>query len=307
MTAPRTVARRLPLGPGVYRFRDVAGKVLYIGRARNLRRRVQSYWTHVGDRPGLTTMVRRIARIEGVSCDSEHEAAWLERNLLEHSLPRWNRAEGGAEVVGYIRLDRGPTRPGLRFVHTVATSTPTTPSAPHFGPYLGGLRIRQAISALHRVLPLTYTAATDGSAREFAELFGIGPGDRDSLTKTAIAVLQRDPAAVTAIRAELVRRRDRASDQLRFEFAAKLQDEITAYDWIVAEQKVSALEPHDVDVYGWADGVLVRFQVRAGRMCTWTQRTSSEATARDRVAATPVLWRTFAQRNAELAAGLLRD
>src|SRR3954451_3441690 len=143
--------RELPAEPGVYRFRDEAGKVLYIGRARNLRRRVRSYWVNLGDRPHLARMVRRIARVEGVWCDSEHEAAWLERNLLEHSRPRWNRTEGGAEVVGYIRFDDGPQRPGLRFTHTVS------PAAPHFGPYLGGLRVRQAISALQRVLPLQYT------------------------------------------------------------------------------------------------------------------------------------------------------
>jgi excinuclease ABC subunit C len=118
---------------------------------------------------------------------------------------------------------------------------------------------------------------------------------------------ERDPAAVTALRAELERRRDRAAAELRFEFAAKLQDEIAAIEWIVADQKASWLEPHDADVCGWADGVLVRFEVRAGRMSTWTQRATSEEAARDRVAATPLLWRAFAQRPAELAAQLLRD
>jgi excinuclease ABC subunit C len=292
--------RQLPMEPGVYRFRDDAGKVLYIGRARNLRRRVQSYWVNLGDRPHLARMVRRIARVEGVWCDSEHEAAWLERNLLEHARPRWNRTEGGQEVVGYIRFDDGPKRPGLRFEHTVSGS------APHFGPYLGGLRIRQAISGLHRVLPLQYTVAGDSSAEEFGRLFGIGPADRETLGRTAIAVLERDPDAVTALRDELVRRRDRAAGELRFEFAAKVQDEIAALDWIVAEQKVAWLEPRDADVYGWADGVLVHFQVRGGRMRTWTQRAVSEATARGRVEATPELWRTFAHRNAELAARLLQ-
>jgi excinuclease ABC subunit C len=282
----------------VYRFRDAAGKVLYIGRARNLRRRVRSYWLNLGDRPHLARMVQRIARVEGVWCDSEHEAAWLERNLLEHSKPRWNRTEGGAEVVGYIRLGDG-SRPGLRFEHTVQGS------APHFGPYLGGLRIRQAISGLHRVLPLQYTVEGDGSAEEFGRIFGIGPGDRAALTRTVIAVLERDPAAVEALRSALVQRRDRASGELRYEFAAKVQGEIEALDWIVAEQKVAWLEPRDADVYGWADGVLVRFELRAGRMCTWTQRAAGEATARARVAATPELWRTFAARNAELAARLM--
>jgi excinuclease ABC subunit C len=261
---------------------------------------VQSYWTHLGDRPRLRRMVDRIDRVEAVWCDSDHEAAWLERNLLEHSKPRWNRTEGGQEVVGYIRYDDGPRSPGLRFTH-LATGT-----GQHFGPYLGGLRIRQAISALHRVLPLTYTGTANGSAREFADLFGIGPADRETLARTAIAVLERDPAAVAALRTELERRRDRAAAELRFEFAAKLQDELAAFDWIVAEQKVSWLEPHDADVYGWADGVLVHFQIRAGRMCTWTQRPTSEATARPRVAATPALYRAFAHRNATLAATLLR-
>ncbi|MEQ7124181.1 GIY-YIG nuclease family protein [Actinopolymorpha sp. B11F2] len=301
MTSPRAVARRLPLEPGVYRFRDGAGKVLYIGRARSLRRRVQSYWTNLGDRPHLAAMVARIGRVEAVWCDSEHEAAWLERNLLERSKPRWNRAEGGLGVVGYIRVDAGRSRPGLRLAYNATTA------APHFGPFLGGLRIRQAISALHRVLPLSYATAANGSARELAHQLGIGPSDRDTLAQTAIAVLERDPAAVTALRAELVRRRDRAAEQLRFELAAKLQDEITAFDWIMAEQKVSLLEPDDADVYGWADGILVRFTMRAGRLCRWTQRATAEKAARDRVAATHARWRAFAQRNAELAARLLRD
>jgi excinuclease ABC subunit C len=242
-------------------------------------------------------MVPRIARVEGVWCDSEHEAAFLERNLLEQSKPRWNRIEGGAEVVGYIRFDDG-SRPGLRFEHTVSGT------APHFGPYLGGLQIRRAISAVHRVLPLQYTVHGDGSAQEFGRLFGIGPGDRDALARTAIAVLSRDPSAVNAVRDELVRRRDRAAGGLRFEFAAKVQDEIAALDWIVAEQKVTCLEPQDTDVYGWADGVLVHFSMRGGRMSAWQQRAASEASARERVAATPLPWQSFAHRNAELAVRL---
>lgn len=287
--------------PGVYRFRDSAGRVLYIGRASNLRRRVQSYWTNLGDRPRLAPMVRRISRVEAVLCDSEHEAAWLERNLLQHSMPRWNRADGGMEVVGYIRLETGAAGSGLRFVHEI------TPKARHFGPYLGGLRVRQAISAIRRVLPLEYATASSGSARAFGQLLGIGPDDREELEQRLIAVLERDPAAVAALRAELVRRRDAAASKLQFELAAKLHEEIAAFDWIVAEQKAALLDSCDVDIHGWADGVLVRFEVRRGRMCTWTQRAVSEKKARDRVAETPVLWRTFAQRNAELAALLVRS
>jgi len=86
-----------------------------------------------------------------------------------------------------------------------------------------------------------------------------------------------------------------------------VQGEIEALDWICSEQKVAWLEPRDADVYGWADGVLVRFELRGGRMCTWTQRAAGEAAARKRVAETPELWRSFARRNAELAARLLGE
>ncbi|MFC9687955.1 GIY-YIG nuclease family protein [Kribbella sp. NPDC056951] len=295
MDQARLVARRLPQAPGVYRFRDDGGRILYIGRAVNLRRRVLSYWTHLGDRPGLARMVNRIARVEGVQCDSEHEAAWLERNLLEHTKPRWNRTEGGAEVVGYIRFDPD----GPRFTHELELTRK------HFGPYLGGLRVRQAISALQRVIPLQYTTDATGSVREFAKLFGVGPDDRETLTRTTYAVLDREPGAVAAVRDELTRRRDLAAGALRFEFAGKLQDELAAFEWIVAEQKVSLLTADDADVFGWADGVMVGFGVRDGRVRTWTQHAMTERTARERVAATPVGWQLFAQRNAELAARLL--
>ena len=295
MDQARLVARRLPQAPGVYRFRDDNGRILYIGRAVNLRRRVLSYWTHLGDRPRLARMVNRIARVEGVQCDSEHEAAWLERNLLEHSKPRWNRTEGGQEVIGYIRFDAD----GPRFTHELGTTSK------YFGPYLGGLRIRQAISGLQRVIPLQYTTDATGSVREFAKLFGVGPEDRETLTQAAYAVLDRDPAAVAAVREELTRRRDQAAGALRFEFAGKLQDELAAFEWIVAEQKVSLLTADDADVFGWADGVMVSFGLRDGRVRTWSQHAMTERTAHDRVAATPPAWQLFAQRNAELAARLL--
>jgi excinuclease UvrABC nuclease subunit len=110
-------------------------------------RPVGSSWGDLGDRRHLASMVTRIDRVEAVACDSEHEAAWLERNLLEHRLPPWNRT-GGPEVPVYIRLDPGPAAPGLRVVHEHERSA----GGRHFGPYLGGARVRLAASGLHREL-----------------------------------------------------------------------------------------------------------------------------------------------------------
>jgi excinuclease ABC subunit C len=106
------MVRVLPSGPGVYRFRDDKDVVLYVGRAAHLRGRVASYWSNLGDRPHLAPMVVAVAWIEAVECASRHEAAWLERNLLEAALPPWNRTGGGQEVPVAILLDSREPAPG---------------------------------------------------------------------------------------------------------------------------------------------------------------------------------------------------
>ena len=300
----RAVAAHLPSSPGVYRFRDADDDVLYLGRATRLRRRVASYGGDLRDRRHLAPMVARIARVEAVVCDSAHEAAWLERNLLEHRLADWNRTPGGQEVPAYVRLDGRRTAPGLTVVHIPAAAAV---GVRHFGPYLGGEKVRLAVAALHRVLPLAYTGTgLGGSERDMAGKRGVGPGDRDALVAALTAVLERDPAAVASVRGDLEVRRNRAAEVLAFELAARLQSEIHGIEWITSPQRVTQAEPCDVDVAGWAEGLAVRFQIRAGRLRAWSQHPCAYADARQHLAATPPAWVDFAQRNAELAARLAR-
>ncbi len=277
-TAPPRSARasvaQLPNAPGVYRFRDAHQRVLYIGRAASLRRRVGSYWTGLGDDRRLSQMVRRIARIEAVLCDSEHEAAWLERNLLERQLPHWNKTAGGQEVPVWIRLSWQSDTPGLSVVHSVLADS----GAPHFGPYLGGNKVRLAVSGLHRVMPLAYAGdRLSGFELDMARVRGVEPGARLALVDTLTAVLER---------------------------AARVQAELEGFDWVVSPQRATVSEADDVDAYGWADGILVHFQVRAGRLCGWSARACAEAAAQRRVSTTSARWVQFARRNAELAARL---
>jgi hypothetical protein len=134
-----------------------------------------------------------MARIEAVSCDSSHEAAWLERNLLETSLPPWNRTPGGQEGAVFIRLDTGPVTPRL----AVTFRAEPADRMRYFGPYLGGPRVRHAVCALNRLLPLSYTAARLGGAEhDLARVQGVAGGDRMALIGSLTAVLDRQPAAV---------------------------------------------------------------------------------------------------------------
>jgi excinuclease ABC subunit C len=294
----------LPREPGVYRFRDARDRVLYIGRAAELRGRVASYWSDLGDRRRLRPMVRRIVRIEAVVCASRHEAAWLERNLLEARLAPWNRTRGGQETPVRIALDPRPASPGLRVLHD-HDAVPEGVRA--FGPYLGGEQVRRAVAGLHRVLPLAWTGERlEGTGRAMAADRGVTAGDREALATTVAAVLEREPDAVARVRAELVACRDRAAAAAAFELAGRIHAELGGLEWVTGAQRVTALDGGDADVCGWADGVLATFAIRDGRLRGWSQRPAATAAGvAAELAATPPAWRDFAGRNAALAAALL--
>jgi excinuclease ABC subunit C len=288
---------RLPREPGVYRFRDESGRVLYLGRATDLRSRTASYFGNLGNRPHLHRMVARIARVEAVACASVHEAAWLERNLLEDRMPRWNRTPGGQEVPLYLRLDPSPATPGLHLTHLPEKAT--------HGPFLGGLRTRLAVRALQKIQPLSYAGESlKGAAREMAALYGVRPEDRDRLARALTEILDRRPEAVREALNALSARRDEASAALEFERAAKVQEEIEAVEWLTSVQRACCPAALDCEIHGWSDGVLVSFTMRGGRLSGWRQRACGSRAAGPYLSRTPPTWQNFAQRNAELAAGL---
>jgi excinuclease ABC subunit C len=282
--------RRLPAEPGVYRFRDGGGRVLYIGRAMQLRSRVGSYWSHLGDRPHLRRMVAGIARVEALVCASAHEAAWLERNLLEARMPRWNRTPGGQEVPVYLRLADGPARPGITVVHQ---------PGPGFGPYLGGARARLAVAALHRLFPLPYAGTRlTGAERDMAAQLGVSPRDRAALADGIRSVLGGNLGDAER---RLVELRDEAAAQTRYERAGRIQSELEGLRWVTDEQRATTAGGGDLDFGAWAGGVRLRFEVRDGRLCGWVVRRTATASQGD----PPPGWTAFAQRNAALAAELI--
>jgi excinuclease ABC subunit C len=245
-------------------------------------------------------MVAAIAGVEAVECASEHEAAWLERNLLESTLLPWNKTAGGQEVEVYLRLDASPRSPGLTVVHEFRPSD----SARYFGPYLGGVRVRLAAAALLRVFPLDYTGDAAGSVRELGRQRGAEPADRACLAAAIGAVLERETVAIAAAQADLISRRDSTSAAQAYEVASRIQSELTALRWVTAPQRAALPQHIDAVACGWADDVLSRFEIRGGRICGWHQQLQSEAAAAPLLAATPPEWREFAAHSARLAANL---
>lgn len=298
----RASASVLPTAPGTYRFRSEAGRVLYVGRAVNLRRRVQSYWGDLGDRPRLYAMVAQIGAVEAVVCDSEHEAAWLERNLLARHRPRFNRVVGGGETPCWIRLDLRPGRAGLSVVYVLE---PPVDDVLLVGPYLGTTRTRRAVAALDRAYAVRYAEERlSASERDMGRIRGVALGDRERLAGQITAVLARDPKALSAVQERLLQLRDAASGKLAFETAARIQEETEGLHWATSVQRVTTSTPGEVVVHGWHDGLLVRFGLRDGVLDSWSVRAAGAVTGARRTGETPPQWTEFADRNARLAAAL---
>ncbi len=261
---------------------------------------MQSYGGDLRDRAHLAEMVAQVARVEAVACDSVHEAAWLERNLLEADMPPWNRGLGGEETSIYILVDTRPHTAGVRPSYVARFD-----GVVGFGPYLGGTRARQAISGLHRAFPLSYTRdRLTATERDIATRRGIGPQSRERLAAAVISAL--DGTNAEAALEALTAARDRAAGALNFELASRIHGELAALEWVTSVQRVTVEGGGDHDVCGWADGLAVTFTIRGGRLNGWDQRGCSRSSVARASAVTPPEWAGFAQRNAELAATLIR-
>lgn len=304
--AVRAALRLLPHEPGVYILRDAGGRVLYVGRSRDLASRARSYWIDLKDRPHLRRMLPRVAWLEPVLCASEHEAAFLESDLLARHPTRYNRTLGMESCV-WLRLDSDPGHPGLEVAHEPAPSD----GAEWFGPYLGWEPVRQAAAGLRRLHPLHYSGTElSRSDRELARSLGVAGRRPGELARAIAGVLRRDSVAVRGALHGLEVIRERAAGRLMFEHAAAVQEQIRGLRWISQPQKLASLRPVDRDyaAVAGAGGVAVRvvLALRAGRL---SQRRVERLTGRgeERVSTYPgdphdLEWMELARGNAALIA-----
>jgi excinuclease ABC subunit C len=226
----------VPATPGAYVMLDRGDRPLYVGRAGDLRQRVRSYWNPSLDRPGLRGMVRRVRRIVTVPAASEHEAAFIERALLESHDPPFNRTLGFESVVA-IRM----TETSLTTVHEFGPDD----GARYFGPYLGWSPVSAAQRALARAFPVHLcrpTGELTSVERDLASRRGLHDGAGAGLRAALVAALERDATAIAAVVARTEAARERASELGLYEQAAVHQSEIAGLRWVAQPQSAAAFD-----------------------------------------------------------------
>ena len=139
----------VPTDPGCYLWKDAAGEVIYVGKAKNLRARMKQYVTLSDDRQKIPLMMQLVASFDYVVVQSEHEALVLERNLIEQYHPYFNVDFKDDKSYPYIAVTHGDAFPAIKYTrerHRAGTR--------YFGPYTDARAAREMIDTLRKVVPI---------------------------------------------------------------------------------------------------------------------------------------------------------
>ena len=268
----------LPREPGVYLLRDRTGRVLYVGKAQNLRTRVRSYLVPRGDgRIRMQFLVPRIHDVEVIVTHSVKEALLLENQLIKKHRPRYNvRLRDDKNYLG-LRLDPQQTYPRFSEVRRFLRD-----GAIYFGPYTSSASMRETLSQLQRIFPLrTCSEPVFQSYRRQGR-----PCLEHSVGRCAgpCCGLINDAAYARLVEGAILFLRGKAGDVVkdlrqqmreaagaeRFEDAGRLRDRLDAIERTVQRQSMVSTQFVDRDVFGLAreasDVEIQVLHVRQGRL-----------------------------------------
>ena len=280
---------QVPPQPGVYLFKDVAGDVIYVGKAQSLRSRVRSYFQPSADlQPRMRLMVEQVRDLDFVVAESEREALVLEFNLIQKHRPRFNVRYRDDKSYPYIRIDLSEEYPALCVVRQRAVARD---GARYFGPYLSTRAMWQTIRLLRRVFGMCQRAIVSARRRSGCTWTPFkGPRKRPCLDYHLNQCLGPCVGAVTSeqykqvvaqvcdfldgkydhVLAQLRKQMEQAAAGMRFEAAGNRRDQIQSLEASISRQRVVSLDGGDADALGYAlqedTGCMAVLQMRQGRV-----------------------------------------
>jgi excinuclease ABC subunit C len=271
----REKVAQLPTQPGVYLYKDGQGKVLYVGKAKNLRSRVRSYFNEDRLAEAKTgSLIAEARDIDFIEVDNNKEALALENNLIKQYKPRFNILLRDDKTFPYVKLTNE------RYPRVYVTRRLLKDGATYYGPFFPGNLAHRLVHFIHRHFKvpsckIDFTRHHTHPCLQFHIHRCLGPCVTGLTTDDAYAAAVRDVKLFLEGRHrdlanELDRRMQAASEETRFEEAASLRNLATTVREMEQKQKMAAAEGDDVDIFGYhAEPPLVAvnlFHLRNGKI-----------------------------------------
>ena len=279
VSLPRPDPAQVPDGPGAYLFRDADGRVIYVGKAISLRKRLASYWGRPLH-PRTQAMMSNASSVEWILASTEVDALMLEYNLIKTHRPRFNVRYRDDKSYPYLALTVGEKWPRARVLRG-----PKRKGVQYFGPFGHAYAIRDTLDALTRVFPVRTCSNAffdqRARARRPCLYYDIGrcagpcvpdttgvteAGYRDLVVSLADFLAGNHRPVLAGLETEM----RQAADVLEYERAAKVRDQLTAARKAIESQEMVLARKDDLDVVGMdEDDLEAAFQVffvRRGRV-----------------------------------------
>ncbi|HUH67052.1 MAG TPA: excinuclease ABC subunit UvrC [Syntrophales bacterium] len=246
--------RNAPGSPGVYLMKDENGRVIYVGKAGNLRNRVKSYFGGKDSRTMVSFLTEKISDVEFIVTETEKEALILENNLIKEHRPRYNVIFRDDKTYYNIRIDPRTAFPRFELVRR-----PKKDGARYFGPYPSSAAAKETLHFVQSVFRLRTCRDREVTARKRPCLeFEInrclapctGMIDRESYEELVNDSISFMEGRKNKLIAELGLRMRDASEDMRFEEAALLRDKVASIRATLEKQKVVSGFVKDCDVFG---------------------------------------------------------
>jgi excinuclease ABC subunit C len=268
--------RSIPTEPGVYLYKNAEGEVIYVGKAKNLRSRVASYF-HEGrwEDAKTGTLVREAVDVDYIVVANNKEALALENNLIKQRKPRFNILLRDDKTYPYVKLTLGE-----RWPRVYVTRRLRKDGSAYYGPYFPANLAYRIVDLIHRnfLIPSCKVDLTRFHPRPCLQYYikrCLGPCVQDLTTPDAYQEAVRDvklflEGRPTDLSKSLNQRMEQAAAAEEYERAARYRDLISTVEQLQERQRIAAAEGDDADVFGYhyENGMLAvnLFHMRAGRV-----------------------------------------
>ena len=275
------VVQNLPHSAGVYQYFDEKGKLLYVGKAKNLKNRVKSYWRFTPtftpnktQSPRIVKMLHEAKKLEYIIVESEEDALILENSLIKQLKPKYNILLRDDKTYPYIYIDESIDFPRFEITRKVIKGKNIT----YYGPFPTGGRV--LLDALYEVYPLVQkkSCLREGKACLFFQIkkclapceAKVTPKDYQSIvTKAKKSIVKRNHL-IEVLQDKMIA----LAQQERYEEAAAMRDSVEAISTLTISSNIDLANELDIDIFaiqnGDERGVIVKMFMRKGKIISST-------------------------------------